>query len=216
VNRQNQIQHRYVEFIPKDLDEGILYISTRFKTASHLCCCGCGSKVVTPLNPAKWRLVDHGSAVSLSPSIDAQTHRAQHADEYASQVYTGERFPAPPSAQDTSISSAHSTLRELTSGNNQKALNKDRVSNMCLPLAPVEEQRQIVAGIEARMSVIEKMGKDIELEIERAQALRHSILTEAFSGKLAPQDTNDEPASLLLERIRWEKAGLQRDALRSR
>jgi hypothetical protein len=128
VNRQNQIQHRYVEFIPKDLDEGILYISTRFKTASHLCCCGCGSKVVTPLNPAKWRLVDHGSAVSLSPSIglgalpcrshywirrshidwypkmtDAQTHRAQHADEYASQVYTGERFPAPPSPQDTSM-----------------------------------------------------------------------------------------------------------------
>jgi Family of unknown function (DUF6527) len=128
VNRQNQIQHRYVEFIPKDLDEGILYISTRFKTASHLCCCGCGSKVVTPLNPAKWRLVDHGSAVSLSPSIglgalpcrshywirrsridwypkmtDAQTQRAQHADEYASQVYTGERFPASPSPQDTSI-----------------------------------------------------------------------------------------------------------------
>jgi hypothetical protein len=127
VNRQNQIQHRYVEFIPKDLDEGILYISTRFKTASHLCCCGCGSKVITPLNPAKWRLVDQGSAVSLSPSIglgalpcrshywikrsridwypnmtDALTHHAQQADEYASQVYTGERLPTPPSPQDTS------------------------------------------------------------------------------------------------------------------
>ena len=115
MTRRNQIQHRYVEFIPKDLDEGVLYISTRFKTASHLCCCGCGSKVVTPLNPAKWRLVDHNSTVSLSPSIglgalpcrshywirrsridwypsmtDAQTRRAQQADEYASRIYTGE------------------------------------------------------------------------------------------------------------------------------
>lgn len=120
MNRRNQIQHRYVEFIPKDLDEGVLYISTRFKTASHLCCCGCGNKVVTPLNPAKWQLFDHSSTVSLSPSIGlgslpcrshywirrsridwypnmsaAQTHRAQQADEYASQVYTGERLPAP-------------------------------------------------------------------------------------------------------------------------
>jgi hypothetical protein len=118
VNRRTQIQHRYVEFIPKDLDEGILYISRRFKTASHLCCCGCGSKVVTPLNPAKWQLVDHKSTVSLSPSIglgalpcrshywirrsridwypnmtDSQARRAEQADEYASQVYTGERPP---------------------------------------------------------------------------------------------------------------------------
>ena len=128
MNRRTQIQHRYVEFIPKDLDEGILYISTRFRTASHLCCCGCGSKVVTPLNPAKWRLVDHNSTVSLSPSIglgalpcrahywirrsridwypdmtDAQTRRAEQADQYASQVYTGERLPIPPSPKDTSI-----------------------------------------------------------------------------------------------------------------
>lgn len=124
MNRRHQLEHRYVEFIPKELDEGILYISTRFKTASHLCCCGCGNKVVTPLNPAKWRLVDHGSTVSLSPSIglgtfacrshywirqsridwyppmtDAQTSRAQRRDEYASQIYTGERAPPPPMQQ---------------------------------------------------------------------------------------------------------------------
>ncbi len=127
MNRRTRIQHRYVEFIPKELDEGILYISQRFKTASHLCCCGCGSKVVTPLNPAKWRVINHKSTVSLSPSIglgalpcrshywirhsridwcpnmtDAQTSRARQADEYASQVYTGERLP---SALDPSIQS---------------------------------------------------------------------------------------------------------------
>lgn len=125
MSRRNQIEHCYVEFIPKEIDDGILYISKRFNTASHLCCCGCGSKVITPLNPAKWRLVDHGATVSLSPSIglgalqcrshywikqsridwypdmtELQTRRAQQADEYASQVYTGERLPSPP---DTSI-----------------------------------------------------------------------------------------------------------------
>lgn len=129
MNRRNQIQHRYVDLIPKDLDEGILYISRRFKTASHLCCCGCGSRVVTPLNPAKWQLIDHSSTVSLSPSIglgalpckshywirrsridwypnmtDAQTRHAQVADEYASQVFTGERLPTPPSSKNTPIS----------------------------------------------------------------------------------------------------------------
>lgn len=63
------VRHEYVEYIPELLEPGVLYISKRFRTASHLCCCGCGLKVVTPLNPAKWSLTDHGASVSLSPSI---------------------------------------------------------------------------------------------------------------------------------------------------
>lgn len=69
MNRLTSVEHQYVEYIPERLEPGILYISERFRTASHLCCCGCGLKVVTPLNPAKWNLTDHGSNVSLSPSI---------------------------------------------------------------------------------------------------------------------------------------------------
>ena len=69
MSRWHRLNHKYVEFIPKVLDEGVLYISRRFNTASHLCCCGCSFKVVTPLNPAKWRLIDHGQTVSLSPSV---------------------------------------------------------------------------------------------------------------------------------------------------
>jgi hypothetical protein len=118
VTRRSNLAHRYVEFIPKEIEEGILYISDRFRTASHLCCCGCGQKVVTPLNPAKWRLTDHGTTVSLAPSIGlgtlpcrshywirrsrvdwyepmtvGQTARAQRADHYASQIYAGEIVP---------------------------------------------------------------------------------------------------------------------------
>lgn len=69
MTRLFSIRHQYVEYIPEQLNPGVLYISNRFRTASHLCCCGCGLKVVTPLNPAKWCLTDHGSSVSLSPSI---------------------------------------------------------------------------------------------------------------------------------------------------
>lgn len=137
MSRRHEVTHRYVEFIPKELDEGILYISPRFKTASHLCCCGCGQKVVTPLNPAKWHLQDHGSTVSLSPSIglgtfpcrshyfihrssidwcpnmtEAQTRLAQRADEYASQIYTGERSLVPRSISAWIIDKARAALRK--------------------------------------------------------------------------------------------------------
>lgn len=63
------LRHAYVESIPEKLELGVLYISRKYRTASHLCCCGCGFKVVTPLSPAKWKLTDHGQTVSLSPSI---------------------------------------------------------------------------------------------------------------------------------------------------
>lgn len=59
----------FVETIPEALQEGRLYISMRFRTASHLCACGCGSRVVTPLKPAKWQLTQRRGLVSLSPSI---------------------------------------------------------------------------------------------------------------------------------------------------
>lgn len=59
----------FVETIPEVIQEGRLYISIRFRTASHLCACGCGGKVVTPIKPPKWRFTYDGETVSLSPSI---------------------------------------------------------------------------------------------------------------------------------------------------
>lgn len=69
MTRQADLRHAYVEYIPEKLEPGVLYISRKYRTASHLCCCGCEFKVVTPLNPAKWKLTDHGQTVSLFPSI---------------------------------------------------------------------------------------------------------------------------------------------------
>jgi hypothetical protein len=64
----------YVEFMPKDLQDGVLYISKRFKTASHRCCCGCGTKIVTPLRPTEYELIERGGGVSLEPSIGNWDH----------------------------------------------------------------------------------------------------------------------------------------------
>ena len=69
MNRAISIQHKFVEFIPEILNEGEIYISIRYATASHNCCCGCGSKTVTPLTPHDWKLVFDGKTVSLIPSI---------------------------------------------------------------------------------------------------------------------------------------------------
>jgi hypothetical protein len=58
-----------VQYIPSDLADGTIYVSTEFSTAMHKCCCGCGSKVVTPLSPTDWQATFDGELVSLYPSI---------------------------------------------------------------------------------------------------------------------------------------------------
>ncbi|WP_346656932.1 DUF6527 family protein [Streptomyces sp. F001] len=51
------------------MDSGLLYVSIPYRTCGHLCCCGCGHEVVTPLSPAQWSITYDGENVSLTPSI---------------------------------------------------------------------------------------------------------------------------------------------------
>ena len=55
--------------IPRDLDDGVLYVSMENATAIHRCMCGCGSEVVTPFARRSWKLSYDGTGVSLWPSI---------------------------------------------------------------------------------------------------------------------------------------------------
>ncbi|MEP6676763.1 MAG: DUF6527 family protein [Ferruginibacter sp.] len=63
------LQHKFQDTIPEIIEEGILYISIKYKTASHKCICGCGNEVVTPITPTDWQITFDGKTVSLSPSI---------------------------------------------------------------------------------------------------------------------------------------------------
>jgi hypothetical protein len=69
MSRITRLRSEFVEFIPDRLEPAVLYVSRRYATATHLCCCGCGLEVVTPLNPAKWRLSERHGSVSLHPSV---------------------------------------------------------------------------------------------------------------------------------------------------
>jgi hypothetical protein len=67
--RQKQIRPEFVEFIPDEVENGVLYISTRYATATHKCACGCGEIVVTPVRPTDWTLMWNGETITLNPSI---------------------------------------------------------------------------------------------------------------------------------------------------
>jgi type I restriction enzyme S subunit len=75
----------------------------------------------------------------------------------------------------------------------------------CVPIPPLAEQNRIVAEVERRFSVVEELEKVVEVNLARAANLRQSILAHAFEGRLVPQDPNDEPASVLLERTRADR-----------
>ena len=98
----------------------------------------------------------------------------------------------------------------------QKNLNLKVLSDLAVPLPPLAEQRRIVAEVERRLSVIQQAEATVEANLTRAERLRQSILKQAFSGKLVPQDPGDEPASALLERIRVEREASHADAKNSR
>ena len=57
MNAAIVLKHEFVDFIPDELEQGTIYISIRFATASHFCLCGCGNKVVTPIRPTDWTLI---------------------------------------------------------------------------------------------------------------------------------------------------------------
>ena len=84
------------------------------------------------------------------------------------------------------------------------------------PLPPTSEQRRIVAEVERRLSVVQQAEAAVDASLQRAEWLRQSILKRAFSGELVPQDPDDEPASVLLERIRAQREAEQAAATASK
>ena len=95
---------------------------------------------------------------------------------------------------------------------NQTFLNLSKTIEWLVPLPPIDEQFRIIAKYKTILPIIDKYSKSYEscqkLNSSFPELLKKSVLREAVQGKLVPQDSNDEPASVLLERIRAEKQAL--------
>ncbi len=96
--------------------------------------------------------------------------------------------------------------RKIGSGNNQKALNKERVSDLIFPLCSTAEMNEVARYIDEKLSIADQLDQTLTTSLQQAETLRQSILKRAFSGQLVPQDPHDEPASKLLARIKAERA----------
>ena len=99
---------------------------------------------------------------------------------------------------------------------NQASINQTDVGNTLVPITSMEEQLLIVQKIEQKLSQTDALISQIEDHLKKVEVLRQSILKKAFSGQLIPQDPHDEPASILLERIKAEKAARSQNNTRAK
>ena len=100
-------------------------------------------------------------------------------------------------------------IQENKQGITQVNLNTSIVKNIDIPIPPLNEQKRIVTKIEELFSLLESTKEILEKTKILLKQYRSSILKSAFEGKLVPQVPNDEPASMLLEKIRWEQSNNQ-------
>ena len=94
------------------------------------------------------------------------------------------------------------SLRSLNQGAAQPNLNTDIVRRIVVPLPSLDEMERISSLVGEAIDLLRSQESGVGRMVRQASALRQSILKHAFTGKLVPQDPSDEPASLLLERIR--------------
>jgi type I restriction enzyme, S subunit len=94
----------------------------------------------------------------------------------------------------------------VATGTAQLTIPLSGLRNLKTPLPPLEEQKEIVRRVEERFKAIEAIEQNYQKAIALLDRLDQATLAKAFRGQLVPQDPNDEPAAVLLERIRADRA----------
>lgn len=103
---------------------------------------------------------------------------------------------------------SYDDMRNQASGGVQPNLNLQIIRSISVPLPPLNEQQRLTETLFRQLELIKDQRGAIELSLKQAVVQRQNILRAAFAGQLVPQDPNDEPASVLLERIRTERADM--------
>jgi type I restriction enzyme S subunit len=99
-----------------------------------------------------------------------------------------------------------SLIKRINSGATREALNLTQIRNIDIPICNIQEQEQIVFHLDSKFTLIKNLEDSINKELLNLEKLKHSILNEAFNGKLVPQNENEESAFNLLNQIKTEKA----------
>lgn len=121
-----------------------------------------------------------------------------------------------PEYVDFFIQGARARIEAYAPATAQKNINLETLENLVIPLCCGDEQKLLMQILDERFSIIDQLETTITTSLQQAEALRQSILKKAFSGQLVPQHPDDEPASVLLERIRAERAAQDPTAKRGR
>jgi type I restriction enzyme, S subunit len=114
-----------------------------------------------------------------------------------------------PSYVEFFLRTARDELTAFAPATAQKNINLETLSRIQLPMAPLDEQREIVDRIEKAFSWIDRLATETTNARKLIDHLDQAVMAKAFRGELVPQDPNDEPASVLLERIQAEKQSKQ-------
>lgn len=116
----------------------------------------------------------------------------------------------------TSSEDGRKRLLASAYGAGKPGLNLRNLRELPIPLPPLAEQSEIVRVVRRRLSAADRLETALEQQLARTKATNQSLLREAFAGRLVPQETSDEPASVLLDHIRAEKSRKEAERQRNR